>query len=181
MNLKALVTTLVLGSSSVALADHDTSKAPYSAPTVRDHRLPGYQAPVKPPGYQAPVYQAPAYQPPVQASGWTVRPGFFRRAFQTRPVLLANDTHLMGRSLITVPAGSRMFTKLELRSNNGRTSIDRVVIELGNGQRQVVAMKKIVNGKGVVTIDLPGGARFIKSITLLGNSQRRATIDVIAV
>jgi len=89
MNLKALVTTLVLGSSTMASAGTLTlsgkvsvslstsSKAP--APIVRDHRAPtpAYQAPAPivrdhaadpcatpapAPVYQAPVYQAPLHR-----------------------------------------------------------------------------------------------------------------------
>jgi hypothetical protein len=167
MKIKALVTALVLGSSSVALADHDK----LAKPTVRDHRAPIAQ-PYKP--APAPVTQVAPVRPQAGAySGWA--------RFFARPQLLANDTHLTGRAVINVPATTRAFTKLELRSNNGRTSIDRVMITYGNGQRQVLALRKVVTGKNSVTIDLAGGARNVKSVLLIGNSTRRATIDVIGV
>jgi hypothetical protein len=136
MNIKAVLVTLILGSSSLAFADHLS----YKEPTVRDHRW----------GYE-------------------------------RPVLLANDTHLMGRAFIKVTPSTRPFTKLELRSNNGRTSISKVIVELGNGQRQIVAFGKVVSGKQSLTIDLPGNARYIKSVMLLGDSRGRATLDVLAI
>ena len=161
MKIKALVTALVLGSSSVALADHTVAQAPQ--PMVRDHRAPIAQ-PLKP---VAPVQQQPAY-----GYGW--------QRF-ARPQLLVDNAHLAGRTLVSMPASYRAFTKLELRSNNGRTSIDRVVITFGNGQRQVIALGATVTGKNSVKIDLPGGSRNIKSVMLLGNSHRRATIDVLGV
>ena len=150
MNIKALITTLVLGSSSLAFAD----------PSVRDHRM-------------LPPTPAPAV---VQAQGY----GWHRPVAQ--PVLLADNTRLAGRALIQVPASDRAFSKLKLESNSGRTSIDRVLIVFGNGQRQSVKLDSTLSGKnGSLTIDLNGGARNIKSIVLVGNSARRGSIDVIAV
>lgn len=141
MKIKAVLVTLILGSSSLALADHTTT------PEVRDHRsLHGYAQPVV-----------------------------------AQPLLLANNTHLMGRAYIKLAPTWRSFTKLELRSNKGRTKIDRVVVELANGRREIVRAGGIVAGKQSLTIDLPGNARFIKSVLLLGDSRGRATIDVLAI
>ena len=145
MNLKAIVTTLILGSSSLALA----------APTVRDHRdqVSSFQ-----PAYQAPIRPAP-------------RP---------RAIILANDTRLQGRDVIRVN-DSRAFTKLELRSQSGRTQLDKVLITFGNGQSQVVDCNRVLNGSESFSIDLAGNARNIKRIVLVGKSGRRAALDVIAV
>jgi hypothetical protein len=157
MKIKALITTLVLGSSSLALA------APaYTAPAVRDHRtLPA------PPAH---VVQA--------------RAGFRWQRPVVKTQLLANNTHIAGRSVISVAQGTRAFTKLELKANSGRTNIERVLIVYGNGRTQVVNMTArksgIVNANKSLTIDLEGNARFIKSITLIGKSGRRASIDVLA-
>ena len=150
MKIHALVTALVLGSSSLALA------APgYTAPAARDHRQP------------APVY----------AYGW--------HEPVLRPVLLANDTRLDGRALINVSSAMRMFTRLELKAQNGRTNIERVLITFANGQRQYVPLtgkqQGILRANKSVTIDLDGGARNIKSVMLIGSSGRRATFDVLAV
>lgn len=164
MKIKALVTMLVLGTSSLALADH-------VSPTVRDHRT----APARPAPIPAKPLIKPAYTP-VQAKP-VQPPGF---GWTARPVLLANNTHLAGRALVQLPARTRPFTKLELRSNNGRTNIQSVQIVFGNGQRQVVKIGKAVTAKTPLTIDLAGNARHIKSVTLIGNSLRRATIDVLA-
>jgi len=159
MKIKALVTALVLGSSSLALA------APgYSTP-VRDHRQP---APLPAPAPAPKPYYGPGWQKPI-----------------LRPVLLANGKRVDGRALINVSSANRMFTKLELKAQNGRTNLDRVLIVFGNGQRQVVTLtgrqQGLINANKSVTIDLAGGARNIKSVTLIGSSGRRASIDVAAV
>ena len=87
--------------------------------------------------------------------------------------------------MITVPASTRAFTKLELKSSTGHTDIDRVMITFGNGQRQVVSLRGKadgkINAKKSLTIDLDGGARNVKSVMLIGSSGRRASIDVLAV
>jgi len=159
MKIHALVTALVLGSSSLALA----APATYTAPAVRDHRRP---APLPAPA-PAPAY-GHVWHKPVQ-----------------RPVLLANNTRVDGRALIQVSASTRMFTKLELKAQQGRTNIDRVLITFGNGKRQVVTLtgkqQGIINANKSLTIDLDGGARNIKSVTLIGSSGRRASIDLVAV
>lgn len=161
MKIKALITTLVLGSSSIALAA--PTYAPPAAPTVRDHRH-----------MPAP---APAPVAPRLGFGW-------QKPF-ARPVLLANDKRVNGWSSINVAQGTRMFTKLQLKAQNGRTDLDRVLITFGNGQRQVVQLAGkrdgIVTANKSLTIDLNGGARQIKSVMLIGNSGRRASIDVVAV
>ena len=170
MKIKALIATLVLGSSSVALADS-------YGPTVRDHRKPILQplpAPAPAPT-PAPVQVAPVQYP--YAVGWM--------RHVVRPMLLANDTRVAGRALINVSAGTRTFSKLELKAQNGRTDIQRVLITFANGQRQIVTLNGrrdgIVNQNKSLTIDLNGGARHIKSVMLIGTSNRRATIDVLAV
>jgi hypothetical protein len=147
MNIKAIVTTLILGSSSLALA----------APTVRDHRTP-----------------VAAFQPTYQAQ--------FRPAPRPmiRPVVLKNDARVQGRDVIRVN-NTRAFTKLELRSQAGRTQLDKVLITFGNGKSQVIDCNKTLNGNESFSIDLAGNARNIKKIVLVGKSGRRAAIDVIAV
>lgn len=174
MSLKALITTLVIGSSSVALA----------APTVRDHRTTDYsptidhrnaidihasadirfqqrQRPVRPmpPVYTPPVYVAPTW------------------------VTLANDMQVNGRTSIKVAPTERQFTKLELRAEQGNTSIDKVMIVFGNGRSQVVDLKtKLGKRDSRVSIDLNGNARSIERIVLVGRSNgRRASLDVLAI
>ena len=174
MKIKALVTMLVLGSSSLALADHND----YSqAPTVRDHRY------VPPAPLPAPVVTQPA---PVVTGQGHYQFGMGRwRQQQLRPVLLANDTRVSGWSAINVASTNRAFTKLELKASTGRTDLDRVMITFANGQRQIVQLRGKQDGKLTanksLTIDLDGGSRSIKSVMLIGNSGRRGSIDILAV
>ena len=175
MKIKALVTCLVLGSSSLALAAPSYT-TPYAAPTVRDHR----QLPPAPVGAPtpAPIVQAPVAQYHGQF-------GFGWQKPLARPVLLADNTRVNGWSNINVAQGTRAFTKLELKANRGKTDLERVLITFGNGQRQVVSLRGKLDGKinpgKSLTIDLDGNGRFIKSVMLIGSSGRRASIDVVAV
>ena len=174
MKIKALVTCLVLGSSTLALAAPAYTTPYATAPTVRDHR----QLPPAPAPAPAPIAQAPVAQFHGQLGRNWQKP-------LTRPVLLADNTRVNGWSTINVAQGARMFTKLELTANSGRTDLDRVLIVFGNGQRQVVSLRGKLDGKinpgKSLTIDLDGNGRFVKSVMLIGSSGRRASIDVIAV
>jgi hypothetical protein len=175
MQLKILITTLILGSSSVALA----------APEVRDHRTHTTTTIVAPP----PV--APIAQPSV-----IVTPVRFDKRVQVKPVpaswrrpavqswtTLANNARIDGRMVLDLKAFNRQFSRLALRSDgNGRTKIDRVMILFGNGQRQVVELDAKLSKKSAnVSIDLQGDTRNIDKIVLVGKTNgRNASIDVLA-
>src|SRR5262245_53937310 len=126
MKIKALVTLLALGSSSVALADS-------YGPTVRDHRYPT-AAPLVVAPLPAPVVAplpAPVVVTTSQTQGGQLHGqfgfGWRKPAPPVRPVLLANDTRVAGWAMINVSAQIRMFTKLELRAATGKTDIDRIM------------------------------------------------------
>lgn len=160
MKLKVLITTLALGLSSAAVAAPGTS----SGPTVRDHRTKiDTRRPIV-----APPPVAPVYRPPV-------------RPVQPRPVMLANNTKINGRTAIRVNQPRRTFSKLELRSQTGRTSINKVVIQFANGRSQQVALRRTLAGKQSLAIDIAGNARSIKNIVLVGRSGPRAAVDVVAI
>jgi hypothetical protein len=172
MNLKALITTLVIGSSSIALA----------GPTVRDHRTP------------APTVTTTSAAAQLQFRGdIRLADGRMQRRpapapAYTRPltwVSLADNAQVNGRALINVARTQRQFTKLSIRAEgNGRTSIDQVMIEFGNGKRQVVKLdaKLSVKKQPSLTIDLAGDSRKIQRIVLVGKSNgRNASVDVLAI
>jgi hypothetical protein len=172
MNIKALITTLVLGSSTLAVVaptlasadvrDHRTEEV---SPSIRDHRT----------EYAPPV----AAQVQLQARADWHRP-MQRPVFVPAPVTLASSTKLSGRDVIRV-SNTRAFTKLELKSNGGRTKLDKVMIQFGNGQMQTIDCAKQLSGQESFSIDLAGNARNIKKIVLVGSSGRRGSLDVIAV
>ena len=138
MSLKALITTIVLGSSSLALAQ------PAARVDIRDHRAP---------------------------SSWVSQ----------RYITLASSLRLKpGRNVVDV-SQLRPVSMIKLEAQSGRTKIDRVVIELGNGQRKVVRAGGIVTAGNPLTIDLPGGKRNVKSVAIFGQGGRRASIDILAI
>lgn len=160
MNIKALITTIVLGSTSIAAA----------APTVRDHRTHSTQidARAKIDMGNGRVFTRPQIRPLPQPLTW---------------VTLANNAQVNGRAAIRVPQSARKFTKLELRADQGRTSIDKVMIVFGNGRTQVVDLDaKLTKNKPSVSIDLAGNTRQIERIVLVGKSNgRKASVDVLAI
>lgn len=168
MSLKALITTIVLGSSSVALA----------APVVRDHRTPA-PAPITTIDHRNTI--------DINASAQLRfgRPGY-HPAPRPQPlswVSLANDTKVNGRTAIKVAQGTRAFTKLELRAQQGNTKIDRVLITYGNGKTQTIDLnKRLSKFQSAVSIDLNGSSRFVTKVVLVGKSNgRRASVDVLAI
>lgn len=170
MSLKALITTIVLGTSSVALA----------APVVRDHRTPApAPAPITTIDHRSTI--------DINASADLRfgRPGYYPapRPLPLSWVSLANDTKVNGRTAIKVSHSTRAFTKLELRAQQGNTKIDRVLITFGNGQTQTIALnKRLSKFQSAVSIDLAGNTRFISKVVLVGKSNgRRASVDVLAI
>lgn len=169
MSLKALITTIVLGTSSVALA----------APVVRDHRTPA-------PTPVATIDHRNTIDINASAELRFGRPGYYPTPAPMPPTLswisLANDAKVSGRTAIRVPQGTRAFTKLELRAQQGNTQIDRVLITFGNGQTQTVELnKRLSKFQSAISIDLNGSSRFITKVVLVGKSNgRRASVDVLA-
>jgi hypothetical protein len=159
MSFKAIITTILLGTSSLAAA------APsYDHVDVRDHRTqPVYQAPA-PQAVQQPLWLRHVVQQPV-----------------VQPVTLASSERLNGREIIKVNESLRAFTKLELRAKSGRTNLDKVMITFGNGKTQMIDCNRTLQGNESFSIDLQGNQRNIKRIVLVGKSGRRASLDVIAV
>jgi hypothetical protein len=172
MSLKALITTIVIGTSSVALA----------APVVRDHRTPA-------PTPVATIDHRNTIDINASAELRFGRPGYYPTptpAPRPQPlswVSLANDTKVNGRTAIKVAQGMRAFTKLELRAEQGNTKIDRVLITYGNGQTQTVDLdKRLSKVQSAISIDLNGSSRFITKVVLVGKSNgRRASVDVLAI
>jgi hypothetical protein len=175
MSLKAIITTILLGTSSLAAADTGYV-------TVRDHRTQPLPAP-------APIYQAPApvYQvqpaPPAYQQAESYKASWIRHIVQpvAQPVTLASSQRLNGREIIKVNESLRAFTKLELRAKSGRTNVDKVVITFGNGQTQTIDCNRTLQANESFMVGLQGNQRNIKRIVLVGKSGRRASLDVLAV
>jgi len=173
MNIKALITMLVLGSSSVAMARPVTVsgsvKASWTygtapAPIVRDHRT---QVPARAPAYQT-DHHAKHRSPPF-VPVWTTLGAMNRVA----------DGEM---SFAVNPYASR-FSMLKLQSSAGKSLIYRVKIQFANGRTQVVELNKyLMAGSPTITIDLAGeGALSIKNVTVVGRNARMSAYSVLAI
>jgi hypothetical protein len=168
MNTKAIIASLLFGSSSVAMATpsvtvtaavHDS----YGTPVVRDHRLDcacddNYESPpfVAPGGWSGggawdggrPL--PPVYRPVTLASGLT----------------FAND----GRKFITVGSQAGRFATLQINAVGGRTFIKQIYVQFENGQEQVVRnLDRTLVGNQSLTLELDGNRRAIRRIVVYGN------------
>ena len=157
MNLKTILVSLVLGSSSIALA---APAAPAPAPTsatvvVRDHAA-GTE-------YTTAAPNA-VYYKDGQNGRSTPRSPSFRP-----PVTLASGMRLTsGRAAIAVGSQAK-FDTLQLTASAGKTFIKQVTVQFNNGQSQVVALSKLLDGNDTLTIDLAGNHREIRRILVTGN------------
>jgi len=213
MQLKSLIATLVLASSSIAAA----------SPTVRDHRTPntttvvvsgrangGVTVTPAAPVVVTPtpvIVPAPAPQPIVVTTTtsttqapvpptrrWLEARGelhigvkdikpIYRPVPAPQWITLLNNASIKGRTTIDLNNTKRLFTKLELRAEGtGRIDIDRVMIQFGNGQRQIVNIdRKLSKQSPTLAIDLKGETRAIDKIVIVGKtSGRAASLDVLA-
>ena len=156
MNLKTTLVSLVLGSSSIALA---APAAPAPTPAtivVRDHAA-GTE-------YTTAAPNA-AYVKDTQGWRGTVRSPDFRP-----PVKLASGLRLTrGRTSIAVGSQAGKFNTLRLSAAAGKTFIQQVIVQFGNGHSQVVGLGKVLDGSDSLTIDLAGNHREIRRIVVTGN------------
>jgi hypothetical protein len=191
MNIKALITTLVLGSSSIALADPSWSagvsmnaSVATNGIIVRDHREPT-PAPV----YRTPI--RPVAQPVAQVVGAdrcdNVRDGGDASSYVgptggyldgwfavTQPTRIER-----GREFITLGANQR-FSQLQLRRDMGFTRIDQIAIVFKNGQEQVVRPNAALDFRNpALTIQLEKHGK-ISRIVVYGQSGQGARYSVLA-
>ena len=167
MNTKLILASLILGSSSVAMASPSvsfsaTASGSYTTTTVRDHRFdPGYDTPAAPPAPSQIYFRD---RPAV----WHGEP----MPLVYRPVTLAAGMHFSndGRSFITVGRELGRFGTLKISAAGGRTFIRQVYVQFENGQSQVIRnLDAMLVGNQALTLDLDGGRRAIRRIVVYGN------------
>jgi len=165
MNIKAIIASLVLGSSSLAVA------AP-AVTVVRDHHV-VVEAPVSAQVYvrPAPVYQRPApiFTPaqPVYTRPAAQNPGWWRA-----PVTLASGVRFanLDRATINVGRQAGLFGSLQISATSGRNLIKLVNIVFADGTHQTVRnLDRTLIGNQSMTLDLDGDRRAIRSITVYGS------------
>jgi hypothetical protein len=157
MNLKAIIASLVLGSSSLAMASPDVtvvarSQRSYGPTVVRDRIEPS----------------APQ---PIYASDTSLWRGD-RRLPVYRPVVLASNMHFAndGRTFIKVGPQQGRFGTLQISAARGRTFIKQVYVEFENGQSQVIRnLDRTLVGSQALTLDLDGNRRNITRIVVYGS------------
>ena len=167
MNLKAIIASLVLGSSSIAMASPSvtvsaTAQGSYGTQVVRDHRTDE--------SWNKPVVQpiAPVYYRDGHSDGWRRQP----MPPVYRPVTLASDMHFArdGRTSITVGTQAGRFNTLQISGAAGRTLIKQVYVQFDNGQEQIVRdLNRVLIGNQSFTLDLDGNFRAIRRVIVYGN------------
>ena len=168
MNIKAVIASLVLGSSSLAAA------AP-AVTVVRDHRIEASVAikpvytPVAQPVYTRParpVYVQPAQ--PVYHTGWR-RP---------QPVTLASGLRFgnFDRTAITVGSQAGQFGSLQITAASGSNVIKLINIVFADGTHQTARnVNRTLTGNQSMTLDLDGDRRAIHDITVYGSDPNNGT------
>jgi hypothetical protein len=159
MNIKAIIASLVLGSSSAAMAAPSvtisaTARGSIGTTIVRNHRYPVAQP-----------SQIDHRDRPTSWRGNRMPPVYL-------PVTLASDMHFAsdGRTFITVGSQAGQFQKLDINSATGRTFIKQVYVQFDNGQEQVLRnLDRTLVGNECLTLDLDGGRRSIRRIVVYGN------------
>jgi hypothetical protein len=168
MNIKAIIASLVLGSSSLAVA------AP-AVTVVRDHRVeasvaikPVYTSVAQPVYTQParPVYTLPAQ--PAYHTGWR-RP---------QPVTLASGLRFgnFDRTAITVGTQAGQFGSLQISATGGSSVIKLINIVFADGSHQTVRnVNRTLTGNQSMTLDLDGDRRAIHDITVYGSDPNNGT------
>jgi len=172
--MKALITLLIVGTSSVAFArpimvdhrDDSFTQAPPPA-NVRDHR-----------GNNV------TFAPPAPDSRF---PGHYNQPLRfVRPVMLAHHVSMMRQRnrdqrplLIDVDSSIGYLKRIRLERIEGRAFIDAIVITYSDGHQQSVDVNQTLSfGSPSLTLDL--NHRGMTGIYVYGMTERgRATFDVI--
>lgn len=208
MNIKALITTLILGSSSAAVASPTVTFSGGASVTfdsgtrverrnpvtvIHNHRMP--HAATQPchdePVYKPvrPVYQEPWFNPSnttVSGSG-SVYVGSIGRAPQyvwNGPRAWFNLTEATridsGREFFKIHGSAGQFGKLAIQNLGGRTEIAQIAIEFEGYGTQKVRFDRVLSGKQSLTLDLAHNSRLIKRVIVYGASGRGSAYQLMA-
>lgn len=176
MNIKAIIASLVLGSSSIAVAAPSstvsaTVRGEYGDPVVRDHRVDDDRNTRVDPDRDRPVVIQPAPDPTYHRVGWNGAGHKLPPVY--RPVTLASGLRFAnnGRTYIAVGSQAGQFGTLQISAAGGRTVIKQVTVQFANGQQQVIRdLDRTLTGNESMTLDLDGGRRNISRIVVYGNA-----------
>lgn len=150
--LKAIIATIVLGASSVAVAQ--------PAVTVRGEARWG-----QPDTYR--TYERDR-RPQWRNNTWVAL---------TSPLQLDR-----GRTMIDVNQRRSFQQLRLQQTTHGMTHIDRVVVRFENGERQVIAVNQRLSTRNpMINIDLDGRQRRVDRIIVMGDSRRGGAIQVFGI
>ncbi len=185
MNIKAIIASLVLGSSSLAMAAPTVTFSAqgsigtaYGTTVVRNRPAPitytsnpSYTNPAEPcdPPVAQPLPQ-PVVQPVDYREGSVWHGGHWLPPVH-RPVVLADSMRFTGgRSFLTVGAQQGRFATLQISGATGRTFIKQVFVQFENGQTQVIRnLDRTLTPNQALTLDLDGNRRGIARIVVYGS------------
>ena len=161
--IKALITTLVLGSSSVAMADSGLSfnaSAQWSIGTR--------PAPIAVPAPTAPVIRDHRYDvspvPTAYRASWVAL---------SEPMML----NFGGRNAIRLSTPSR-YSQLRLQSTAGSSYISTVTVRYADGTRQEIAINKNLDARAPMINFAVSNRASIDRIVVNGSSYRRASFQL---
>lgn len=168
MNTKAILVSLVLGSSSIAMASPSApgvtvateGDASYDATVVRDHR-------------SADSYTSSPAQPTYHRGGWN---GGGPLPPVYRPVTLASGVHLTADRRAVIDVGGQLgrFGTLRIQATSGRVFVKQVYVQFANGERQIVRnLDRTLTSGESLTLDLDGSRRAIRRVVVSGSSSHR--------
>ncbi|MDH7445581.1 DUF2541 family protein [Aquimarina sp. 2201CG14-23] len=87
------------------------------------------------------------------------------------------------RDVVKVTARDGAFKKLKIKVTNGSLNMHRLVVQYGNGEKQLIQVRKnFAKGGSTKLIDLKGNRRIIRDITFYYDtkniSRKRAKVHV---
>lgn len=83
--------------------------------------------------------------------------------------------YTLDKDVIKVTAKEGRFTKLKLKVSNGALRMHKMVVQYGNGEKDIIPMKYHFSRRSASrVIDLKGGKRIIKDITFFYDSKNRS-------
>jgi len=163
MRIKSLLVTLgLVGSSSLALADHDfnNTQSRRRVETTWRYRQPAVYQQQYRPQYR---HQEPAYQ-----------------TYSTWQPLTAVERLDRGGDMFDLRTRGR-FAQLRLQNQTGRTHVRQIDIVFADGSRQCVQLNRVLEGNhAMINIQLDGGTRRIDQILVDGRSSRDGSYQLYA-
>jgi hypothetical protein len=173
MTIKSLIATLILGSSSLAMAQ------PYgSGRVMRDHR----SADNRDDERDASVYTGPIRTRPVVPENDTTWYGG-RRTYRPTWVSLTEPTRIeRGRERIFVGAQAGRFTQLRLQASAGTTYLERVVVKFNDGTLQDVRLARVIDSRDpIAQFELDRDRRRIDRIVVYGDTAPGSSYQVFGI